>query len=164
MITPQRARRALLAFVLVVPAYGIVAWQAYRLWQTGRSRIANAVPVVVAITESGIEERTGSFGRTFYAPRIRYGVRTREGVEFRRQVTPLDEASTKGCAQAIADRYAVGHVDTGWIDTTGDHATFLVREVGTFFYWILSAGLLVLGALAFLLRRAAAPSGQPAKQ
>ena len=130
-------------------------------WQRGREAIQSAVPIKVAIIESGIESRTGSFGRTFYAPRIRYAVRTPDGSFIARRVTPLEEAYTEGWAREIAERYRVGHVEPGFAEK-GDpalHLTFLVPELGTFFYWTLAAGAVVFGALALIWRRA-----YPAKQ
>lgn len=161
VLTPQLARRLLFAFVIVVPAYCYVGFTNFVRWQRGREAIQSAVPIKVAIIESGIESRTGSFGRTFYAPRIRYAVRTPDGSFIARRVTPLEEAYTEGWAREIAERYRVGHVEPGFAEK-GDpalHLTFLVPELGTFFYWTLAAGAVVFGALALIWRRA-----YPAKQ
>ncbi len=162
MLTPARARRALLAFLVILPAYGWVAWQAYGLWAAGSRRIANAVPLPAAIVESGVEERKGSFGRTFWAPRITYAIRTDTGMTFRTTVTPLNEAASHAWAQAISDRYRTGQVDTAWVDTT-TRESFLVRDLGTFWYWTVGAGVALLGALAGLVVRARRPA-QLAKQ
>ena len=156
VLTAQTARRALVAFAVIVPAYLYVAYGNFIRWQRGRELVANAMPIKVAITERGIEERKGRFGRTFYAPRIRYGVRTKDGAYLARQVTPLDEASTEAWARSVADRFVVGTVVTGFVEGT-DNAkpvTFLTPELGTFFYWTLAAGVAVFGALALVWRRA----------
>ncbi len=161
VLTPQLARRLLVAFVIIVPAYGYVGFTNFIRWQRGRETIQSAVPIKVAIIESGIETRTGSFGRTFYAPRIRYAVRTPDGSYIARRVTPLDEAYTEGWARDIAERYRVGHVEPAFAEK-GDPAqarTFLVPELGLFFYWTLAVGAVVFGALALIWRRA-----YPAKQ
>jgi hypothetical protein len=156
VLTPSRARQLLYAFVLIVPAYLYVGYVNFVRWQRGRELVANAMPIKVAITETGIEERTGSLGRTFYAPRIRYGVRTRDSIYIARQVTPLDEASTESWARALADRYKVGKVVDAYVEGTdaANPRTFLTRELGTFFYWTLAAGGVVFGTLALLWWRA----------
>lgn len=160
MISPPRARRALLAFLVILPAYGWVAWQAFGLWRTGTRRIESAVPLPAAIVQSALDSQQGALGRTFFRPRITYAIRTDTGMTFRTQVTPLNEASTRGWALAIVDRYRVGQVDTAWVDTT-TRESFLVREVGTFWYWTVGAGLVLLGALAWLLQRARRPAVTP---
>ncbi len=161
MLTAQTARRLLFAFAIVVPAYLYVAYVNFVRWQRGREVIQSAMPIKVAIIESGIESRTGSFGRTFYAPRIRYAVRTKNGAYIARQVTPLEEAYTEAWARGIADRYRVGNVELGFVEGSNDAkpATFLVPELGMFFYWTLAAGAVLFGALAVVWRRA-----YPAKQ
>ena len=161
VLTPPLARRLLFAFVIVVPAYGYVGFTNFVRWQRGREAIQSAVPIKVAIVESGIETRIGRFGRTFYAPRIRYAVRTPDGSFIARRVTPLDEAYTEGWARDIADRFRVGHVEPAFAEKggTAQPLTFLVAELGLFFYWTLAAGAVVFGALALVWRRA-----YPAKQ
>ena len=154
MITPQRARRALLAFLIVVPVYAYVAVEATMTWSRGRAIMARSKLIQVAIIESGIEERKGLLGRTFYAPRIRYAVRTELGSVIQRQVTPLDEAAGKSWAEGIAERYRVGRVVDGYVDTTGMRISYLVPSLGTFIYWTLAAGVALFGALAIVLRRA----------
>ncbi len=148
MLTPQRARKLLIfVLVVIVPAYGYVAWTNTSRWLAGRALIARAVLTQVAITESGVEERKGMFGRTFYAPRVRYGVRTAEGIVMARQVTPLDEASTKAWATRIADLYRPGQVEPAWIDTTGTQKSYLVPELGSFFLWTMAGGVALLAVL-----------------
>lgn len=160
MLKPTIARRALVAFVVILPAYGWVAWKAHGLWRTGSQRIANAIPLPAAILASRVEERTGVFGRTFWAPRITYAIRTDTGMTFRTQVTPLNEAATLSWAQGISDRYRPGRVDTAWVDTT-TRQSFLVRDLGTFWYWTIATGVVLLGALAWLLQRALRPAVTP---
>ena len=156
MITPTRARRAAWAFGFVFLAFGYVLWQSTTLYLLGRERIRTFVPVPVAITEVGVESRPGKRGGTYWAPRIRYGIQTKSGIVMGRQVTPLDEASTKAWAEEIASRFVRGKVDQGYAHPDSVGLSFLVPELGWFWQITLAVGLGLVGVFFWLLRRARA--------
>ena len=153
MLTPSHARRLLVAFALIIPVWGYVAWRSTALYMLGRERIATFRPTRVAVIEVGVDERKNVLGIRYWAPRLRYAVPTRQGSYIARQVTPLDEASSESWAREIASRYTVGRVTEGYVAPDSSRVSFLVPELGYFWHVVMGVGVVLFAAFGWTWQR-----------